>query len=141
MAREKTIDHHSRVIRKSVGAVFSQIHSVLKRQNQQVHKTIIRLDFEKRQQQNQKSKSDIFKSTKQILVMISRMITSKESELQAHRNLVRASDPELILKKGFSLTLDEKKQVVQSLKQFKKVKTAWLRFRDGLAEISRKEEK
>jgi exodeoxyribonuclease VII large subunit len=141
LAREKIIKHHGLVIQKTVDAFFSRTGSAIKRENRLIEKTITRLDFEKQRLQNQKNKKEIFKSTEQILRMVSRFISFQEKELLAHRDLVRASDPEHILKKGFTLTLDEKKQVLQSLKQFKKVKSAWLKFQDGVTAISQKEDK
>jgi len=139
-ARKKIIEHHGQVIQKTVETVFSQTGSVMKRENKLIDKTITRLDFHKRRQENQKSGKEILKIVKQILVMGARFISIKDKELIIKKDLVKASDPDLVLKKGFSLTLDENEQAVQSLKKFKTIKTAWLKFKDGITEISRKEE-
>lgn len=134
------IEHHIRTVQKTVGMIFTQASSFIKRENKQIDKTIIRLDFKKRNQENQKSKKEIMKTIKQILVMVNRFVSFKERELIAHKDLVKASDPKLILRKGFTMTLDEKNKVVRSLKTFNKLKTAWLKFKDGTTEISRKED-
>jgi exonuclease VII large subunit len=63
-----------------------------------------------------------------------------ENNLVTRLNLARASDPDRILKKGFTLTLDKQNRVIPTLKRFQSARQARLKFQDGIIDIIRKEE-
>ena len=61
-----------------------------------------------------------------------------QKEINARCQLVQASDPQQILKKGFTLTLDKEDRVIKTLEEFNRKESATLKFHDGSAEIIKK---
>lgn len=121
--------------------VFTRSRRVNEITGKDLARTVSRLDFNKRLRENRAGGREVAGRISGIFDLGRRVLRGCEAELNALRRLIRASDPGVILKKGFSLTLDEKDGVVTTLKAFKKMSRARLRFQDGTAVILRKEEK
>jgi exodeoxyribonuclease VII large subunit len=123
-------------------AMLARSHTLNRREQKEVEKTISRLDFSKRRRDNRKLLEDIRKHAQQLLRNALKTLGDTEKDLQARRFLAQANDPQKILEKGFTLTLDEQQRVIKSLEAFRKLDTtgATLRFFDGAATIIKKEE-
>ena len=106
-----------------------------------MEKTILKLDFKKLLSDNQKYLVDVESDLKLTFNLFSRIISETERELKNRWDLILASDPDRILKKGFTLTLDEKNRIIKSLEEFRKTHGARLKFHDGITDIEGKEEK
>ena len=121
------------------------ILSRMRFQNQQAAKqagqTMEKLDFKKRRRESRKSISEVIDMTGRIFNRCEKLIQGKDQRLSTLHNLALASDPGQILKKGFTLALDDQNRVISTLKRFETLKRARLRFQDGISEILRKEEK
>ena len=68
-----------------------------------------------------------------------RKINFTEKDLKTLSLLVQASDPHQVLKKGFTLTLDEENRVIKSLEAFNRQERATLKFHDGTTTIKKEE--
>lgn len=122
------------------GRVLASGSAVNRREAQQVEKTIGKLDFEKRHRDNLKLREEIRRNALALLSMSLKSIAGGRRDLEARMQLVRASDPLNILKKGFTLTLDEENRVIKSLSEFERHERATLKFHDGSAGIVKKQE-
>jgi len=106
-----------------------------------VEKTMGKLDFEKRDRDNLRRREDIRRNARSLIALALRNTDQTRRGLDARVQLVRASDPLNILKKGFTLTLDEGNRVIKTVTDFDREKSATLKFHDGSAEIIKKEGK
>ena len=106
----------------------------------QIEKTILKIDFAKRVRVNREQVRDIRHIGRDILRRTGRTVLEKEKTLQSLADLIKASDPENILKKGFTLTLDGEDRVIKSLVEFGKTGAGRLRFHDGIVKIKKQEE-
>lgn len=128
-------------IRKTMGSVLSRMRLKNHRQGREYRKHILRLDFKKRLRENSKCLSEVTEKIRKSRDRSEHVFRVTKSELSALWDLLKARDPERVLKRGYTLTLDRDKRIVPSLKDFKKISEARLRFFDGESEIIRKEEK
>ena len=106
-----------------------------------MEKTIGKLDFEKRDRDNFHRREDIGRNARTLIALALRNTDQSRRGLDARVQLVRASDPVNILKKGFTMTLDKENRVIKTVTDFDREKSATLKFHDGSAEIIKKEEK
>ena len=112
-----------------------------KREERQIGKTILRVDFQKRIKVNDMLKREIRHLSQNVVRLSRKNILDKERDLQSLIDLIKASDPENILKKGFTLTLDQYDRVIKTLQEFNKTIDTRLRFHDGIVKIKKEEEK
>jgi len=112
-----------------------------RQETKQARKIMDKLDFEKRLNENRNSADEVFNRTRNIFTIGKKLMDLSGDHLNARQKLVLASDPGRILSKGFTLTLDDKDRIISSLKKFEKVRSARLKFKDGISKIIRKEEK
>ena len=128
--------------KKNIGAFAAQVLSKVGILNQrdvkQVEKTILKLDFEKRRRDNRKKQEEIRKNAKTLVGQTLKIFTSAQKDLEARRHLVHANNPQNVLKKGFTLTLDRENQVIKTVKAFNQKKSGTLKFHDGSTEIIKK---
>ncbi|MCP5045934.1 MAG: hypothetical protein GY940_02110, partial [bacterium] len=129
-------------IRTLTGSLLSRAHTLRQRELNRVEKTISRLDFDKRRRDNRKREEEVLKQTRRLFARALKTIDDTQKQLRERMQLVQASDPQQILKKGFTLTLDNQNRIVKSLEEFNRLELAGalLRFHDGTAEIIKKEE-
>jgi exodeoxyribonuclease VII large subunit len=120
--------------------ILSRINTLNQREVKQMQKTILKLDFEKRRRVNQKQREEIREKARSLLTQVLKTITNVQKNIEARIQLVKASDPHQILKKGFTLTLDEEKHVIKSVNEFNQKQEATLKFHDGSTKIKKIEE-
>ena len=130
-----------RAIRHTMESVFTRMNLEVYRENREFRKHILRLDFKKRFRENSRRHSEVAEIIRNIQERSGQIFRNTENELSARRELLVARDPERVLKRGYTLTLDKNKRIVPSLKEFGKISEARLRFYDGESDIIRKEEK
>jgi exodeoxyribonuclease VII large subunit len=121
-------------------SVFSRAGILSRREGQQVRKTILKMDFIKRRRENKKNRLAVGQAAVTVFSLAAKARRDAERTLTARTDLVRANHPDLILKKGFTMTLDEHHRVIKTLAAFRQFKEADLKFYDGIARITGKEE-
>ena len=119
--------------------ILSRVHTFRQREVKQVEKTIAKLDFVKRQRDNRRKQEEIQKKVRSLTAQAVRKINFTEKDLKTLSLLVQASDPHQVLKKGFTLTLDEENRVIKSLEAFNRQERATLKFHDGTTTIKKEE--
>ncbi len=107
------------------------------RKAKEVEKIILKLDFEKRRRNNRKQQEEIRKKAKTLVAQTLKTITNAQKGLEAHRQLAQANNPQNVLKKGFTLTLDKENRAIKSIKEFIQKDSATLRFHDGSTGIKK----
>jgi exodeoxyribonuclease VII large subunit len=117
--------------------ILSRVHTFNQQEVKQMEKTILKLDFEKRRRVNQKQQEEIRKKARNLLAQVLKTITNVQKNVEARMQLVQASNPDQVLKKGFTLTLDEEKRVIKSVNEFNQKQKATLKFHDGSTSISK----
>jgi|GEM_PF-1511650 len=129
-------------IRNLTAVVRARILSLHHRERKQIEKTILRLDLKKQQRKNRQLLELLRDKARYLMDSSSKKILETDKNLQNYRDLVRASDPQNILKKGFTLTLDEENHVIKTAKQFhqRHTDTATLRFFDGTVSIRKNQD-
>jgi exodeoxyribonuclease VII large subunit len=130
-----------RAIRQIMESVLSRMRLKNHREDRESRKHILRLDFKKRFRENSRCQSEVTEMIRNGRNRSEQFFRVTENELSARRDLLKARDPTQVLKRGFTLTLDRDKRIVPSLKDFRKISAARLRFHDGESDIIRKEEK
>jgi len=120
--------------------ILSRIHVLNQRELKQVEKTILKLDFEKRRRDNRKQQKEVRQKARFLFSQSVKKINDSQKDINARCQLVQASDPQQILKKGFTLTLDKDNQVITTLKEFKRKESAILKFHDGSTKIKKSKE-
>jgi exodeoxyribonuclease VII large subunit len=101
----------------------------------QLQKTILKLDFQKRYKENKKEVTDVLKNIHSALGFTKKILKNCHSDLVNKLQLVRAIEPEQILKRGFTLTLDDQHHVIKSVREFNQKEKAMLKFHDGSSPI------
>jgi exodeoxyribonuclease VII large subunit len=111
--------------------ILSRVNILNQKEVKQVEKTILKLDFEKRYRENRKHQEETRKKASILLAQTLKTIANTRKDLEAHRQLIQANDPQHVLKKGFTMTLDEENRAIKSVKAFNRKKSATLKFHDG----------
>ncbi|MGD2092703.1 MAG: exodeoxyribonuclease VII large subunit [Candidatus Aminicenantes bacterium] len=124
-------------IQSLAALILSRVDALNQREVKYMEKTILKLDFEKRHRVNQKQREDIREKARSLLTQVLKTITNVQKNIEARIQLVKASNPDQILKKGFTLTLDEEKRVIKSVNQFNQKQEATLKFHDGSTKIKK----
>lgn len=117
--------------------ILSRVYTFNQREVKQMEKTILKLDFEKRRRVNQKQREEIREKARGLLARALKTITNVQRNVKASMQLVQASNPHRILKKGFTLALDEEKRVIKSVDEFNQKQKATLKFHDGSTKIKK----
>ncbi|HLP61874.1 MAG TPA: exodeoxyribonuclease VII large subunit [Candidatus Deferrimicrobium sp.] len=141
---EKIRDIHfknKKNIEISAAAVLSRTITLNRKEVKQVEKTISKLDFEKRRRDSRKQQEEIRRKARNLLTQALKNLNDAQKDLAVRRQLVQANDPQNILEKGFSLTLDEANRVIKSLHEFEQKESAILKFHDGAARVKKETEK
>lgn len=136
----RELDLQTRRLRDWTERLLSRGQLASQREDQLLRKTVTRLDFLKRRRENRRQRLELQTMARALLASGRKQLTDAERTVAAHTGLAQASDPERVLKKGFTMTLADDGTVVKSHEAFKKVGNARLKFYDGIAAIVRKEE-
>jgi exonuclease VII large subunit len=129
-------------IRSITALIRSRLHVLNQRELKQVEKAILKLDFEKRGRDNRKQQEELRQKSRFLFSQALKKLNHSQKDINAGCRLVQAGDPQQILKKGFTLVLDQENQVIKSLETFKEKESATLKFHDGSTGIKKnKEEK
>ena len=134
-------DDSRKNIRQITDFIIMRMMSRNQQETKQARKIMDKLDFEKRLNENRNSIDEVLNRTRNIFAIGKKLMDLSGDHLNTRQELVLASDPGRILNKGFTLTLDDKDRIISSLKKFEKVRSARLKFKDGISKIIRKEEK
>lgn len=129
------LKHHHQ-INTMTGNIISRAGLINRRETGQVHKTIQKMDFDRRLRLNRQQRGEMAKRANTALATAARVLNNAAGDLETRTRLVKASDPQHILKKGFTLTLDENNNVITTVKDFEGKQKAVLRFHDGTAPIT-----
>jgi len=122
-------------IESLAAVILSRVDTLSQREVKQMEKTILKLDFEKRRRVNQKQREEIREKARSLLAQFLKTITNMQRNVEARMQLVQASNPQQILKKGFTLTLDEERRVIKTVNEFNQKQKATLKFHDGSTSI------
>lgn len=129
---------HEKSIRATAGQLHVRTTSRRRRERKELEKTILRFDFEKRRRENRANREALRKQAGIVLERAVKKLADAQKDLDADVRLVRAGDLENILKKGFTLTLDDDNRVIKSVGEFNRKERAVLKFHDGSTEIIKK---
>ncbi len=133
--------HKNKLDIESLAAIIlSRVKVSRQREAGRLGKIILRLDFEKRRRANREQHEEIRLKAVSLLTRAQKVFHNAGKNLEARSQLVQASDPLNILKKGFTLTLDEENRVITSVHRFKQKRSATLKFHDGTARINKIDE-
>lgn len=138
--RELLIKNKSNIA-SLAAVILSRVDTLNQREVKQMEKTILKLDFEKRRRVNQRQREEIREKARSLLTQVLKTITNVQKNIEARMQLVQASNPDQILKKGFTLTLDEEKHVIKSVNEFNQKQKATLKFHDGSTKVIKYNEK
>lgn len=133
------VSQEYRNIKRELASFRSLAASLCQRHWQHLHTAVKRLDFDKRYRQNQLAVKQLQESGFSLLIQGKKRLAEVDQRIRALNDLVLASDPDLILKKGFTLTLDDQERVVKTYQSFKPLDRAILKFSDGTAIIKEDE--
>jgi len=121
--------------------LFQRTRSLMVAGSQTVLRAAARLDFAKRGRENRRAAAQIGEHLERIRDRVPRRFTAGEREVVSRGDLVRANDPALVLKRGFTLTLDPEDRVMTDAGRFRRLGRARLKFRDGIVPIRKEEDK
>lgn len=141
--REKfrqTIKNHARKSLELVHGILSRIPVQQRHKAADTVRVCRKLDLNKLLLGTMKKQQELKKMVQSIISSNTRKLQNSHKELHACIELVNASNPQRILKKGFTLTMDEQEAVIKTLEEFKKSAYKKLKFFDGTVEIIEKGE-
>jgi exodeoxyribonuclease VII large subunit len=124
-------------LHSAASLILSRVYTSWQREVKQVEKTISKLDFSRQQRNNRSQEEEIRKKARHLAAQALRKISLTEKDLKALGHLIQASDPQQVLKRGFTMTLDEENRVIKSLEAFSRRERATLKFHDGTTWIKR----
>lgn len=135
-----TVRDHKRRINNSIRQLVYKAESLNNREQKEIEKIILRLDFHKRNRENIRLVGKVKNLSRTGLNFSLIAISDAEKEIKSKIELISANNPERILEKGFTLTLDEKDRIIKSKKEFKKIDSPKLQFMDGIINIKTRSE-
>jgi exodeoxyribonuclease VII large subunit len=136
-----TVRDQGRRINVLTRQLLEKTAALRQREVKQVEKTILKLDFEKRRRDARKQQEEILRKVGNLLAQALKNHNDAREDIGVRRQLIQANDPQNILEKGFTLTLDEGNRVIKSLKEFEQKESAILKFRDGAARVKKESKK
>ncbi len=122
-------------------AVLYRTTTLRQREVKQLEKTILKLDFEKRRRDKRKQQEEILRKAQNLLAQALKNHNDAREDIGVRRQLIQANDPQNILEKGFTLTLDEGNRVIKTLREFEQKESAILKFHDGIARVKKDSQK
>ena len=136
-ANRELLIKNKATIESLAAVILSRVHTFNQREVKQTEKTILKLDFVKRRRVNQKQREEIREKARGLLARVLKTITNVQRDVEARMQLVQASNPDQVLKKGFTLTLDEEKRAIKTVDEFNQKQKATLKFHDGSTKIKK----
>lgn len=131
---------HFREVVQSVRLLRTRIGMSVREAKGSMEMLMSRLDFSRLKQKNGQNLGDLENLSRRVHRQGLRINRISLERIQALQDVVAASQPEKILKKGFTMTFDEHDRIITSAGQFPKDAPASLKFWDGKIPIKRKEE-
>ena len=110
------------------------------RERRNLERAAARMDFRRRFLRGEASARELRRMSREVRSVALRRMDGEGREVRARENLARASHPDRILERGFTITMDSDGRVVATARAFRSLKRARLRFADGIEHIERKEE-
>jgi len=104
-------------------------------------KLIKRIDLSARKREIETLSKNVTEKYDGVFNIGYRLIDRENMKVRMYMELSDSNDPNRILKKGFTLTLDENEKAITSIENFKKCDKKKLKFFDGMVFIEEKEEK
>ncbi len=105
-----------------------------------LRKSILRINLASRIREIGIHRKNLAGKLKEVLNTGSRILAGEEIKVNMFREYAEASDPQKILEKGFSLSLDENDKPLTSLSLFRKSNRKKIRFFDGETYVEEKED-
>jgi len=136
-ANRELVIKNKATIESLAAVILSRVYTFNQREVKQMEKTILKLDFVKRHRVNQKQREEIRGKARGLLARVLKTITNVQRDVETRMQLVQASNPDQVLKKGFTLTLDEEKRVIKTVDEFNQKQKATLKFHDGSTMIKK----
>ncbi len=126
---------------KSVNSdITSQIRKKGVFENTILKKSILRINLKGRIREIGTLRKNLSGKFQEVMNTGSRILTGEETKVNMYREYTEASDPQKILERGFSLTLDENDIPLKSLSVFRKSNKKKIRFFDGETYVEEKED-
>ncbi len=94
-------------------------------------KSILRIDLSGRKREIGALIRNVTNKYREIVNTGSRVISSEETKVNMYKDYAESNDPQRILERGFTLTLDENNKPLTSLEVFKESEQKKIRFFDG----------
>jgi exodeoxyribonuclease VII large subunit len=135
-----TVRDRERGIYNLMMQILTLASALRKREERQVGKTVLKIDFQKRLKVNDTLLQEIRHLGQNVTRQSGKVILEQERNLQNLVDLIKASDPGNILKKGFTLTLDKDDRVIKTMRAFSEAENTRLKFHDGIVKIKKEED-
>ncbi|MCK5058060.1 MAG: exodeoxyribonuclease VII large subunit [Candidatus Aminicenantes bacterium] len=135
-----TVRDRERGIYNLMMQILTLASALRKREKRQVEKTVLKSDFQKRLKVNDTLLQEIRHLGQNVTRQSGKVILEQERNLQNLVDLIKASDPGNILKKGFTLTLDKDDRVIKTMRAFSEAENTRLKFHDGIVIIKKEED-
>ncbi len=135
-----TVRDRERGIYNLMMQILTLASALRKREKRQVEKTVLKSDFQKRLKVNDTLLQEIRHLGQNVTRQSGKVILEQERNLQNLVDLIKASDPGNILKKGFTLTLDKDDRVIKTMRAFSEAENTRLKFHDGIVKIKKEED-
>jgi len=108
-------------------------------ENTILKRSISRIDLSGRKREIRVLFENIINKYRELTNTGSRVIVSEETKVKMFKDYVESNDPQRILERGFSLTLDENNKPLTSIELFKESDQKKIRFFDGEIFVEEKE--
>lgn len=135
------IKKKAKIVEKSGTQILERSIVLNRKEIDLLKKSLERIDFKKRAKENVSVLEKIKTRSERIFSEARKKLAVSEKEILLKKEIIEANDPEEVLKKGFTMTIDSENRVIPSIKTFRKKERKFIRFFDGSAEISEREKK
>jgi exodeoxyribonuclease VII large subunit len=129
------IQNASRKLKVFQQLINSGVVRIFKGRVSGVFKTLKKLDFEQLLQRNESLRSILKDRSRYCYNYSQKTHAYVKKELKAKVELIESNNPDRILRKGFSLTLNEQNKIIKSKKDFNQEAGVRIRFFDGITKI------
>lgn len=136
----RTNREHGTRLREMKRVVLIRSGAARERELRNLERAAARMDFERRALLGEAAVRDLRRMSREVRSAALRKMDGCDREAKARENLARASHPDRILERGFTITMDPQGRAVSTAREFRSLTWARLRFADGTERIERKEE-
>lgn len=134
------LKNNQKIIKSVNSDITSQIRKKRIFEDTILRKSILRINLSGRIREIATQKKNLSGKFQEVVNTGSRILAGEETKVNMYREYTEASDPQRILERGFSLTLDENDKPLTSLSVFKKSNRKKIRFFDGETFVEEKED-